>query len=316
MKNLEPEKFIENFEVEGYFGGEKIATYNLKDYLKPESIATKDNSKDFSFTVHKLPKYTESELKKPEGQRTPIEYRIVEKANVLSSKFDSIVHENNPLTINNVFKREKININIFKNWELSESAKGKEDSYTPVFTLTQSNGKNQEVKQYTFSKEKTELVDGNGKIFKYEIFEELDGKIQKVEKNPSVTYENGCYKIKDLPKTGLNGEEYFYDVKEEKVLKDGKDVTGDFSVTGNQEKLAVDNATGEYSKTIVNKQKPPTPENPPEPKKPPKPNEPPEKPKTPNTGDEGYMGVIALLLSLAALGFMTLKFRLYSARNE
>ena len=316
LKNLEPEKFIENFEVEGYFGGEKIATYNLKDYLKPESIVTKDNSKDFSFTVYKLPKYTESELKKPEGQRTPIEYRIVEKINILSSKFDKIVHNSNPLTINNVFKREKININVIKKWELSEDEKGKEDSYTPVFTLTQSNGKNQEVKQYTFSKDKTELVDGNGKVFKYEIFEEIDGKIQKVEKTPSVSYEDGCYKIKDLPKTDINGEEYFYDVKEEKVLKDGKDVTDDFSVTGNQEKLAVDNATGEYSKTIVNKQKPPTPENPPEPKKPPKPNEPPEKPKTPNTGDEGYMGVIALLLSLAALGFMTLEFRLYSARNE
>ena len=38
LKNLEPEKFIENFEVEGYFGGEKIATYNAKDYLKPKSL--------------------------------------------------------------------------------------------------------------------------------------------------------------------------------------------------------------------------------------------------------------------------------------
>lgn len=316
LKNLEPEKFIENFEVEGYFGGVKIATYDVKDYLKPESIATKDNGKDFSFTVYKLPKYTESELKKPEEQRTPIEYRIVEKTNILSSKFDKIVHNSNPLTINNVFKREKININIIKKWELSEDEKGKEDSYTPVFTLTQSNGKNQEVKQYTFSKDKTELVDGNGEIFKYEIFEDVNGKIEKIEKNPSVTYENDCYKIKDLPKTGPNGEEYFYDVKEEKVLKDGKNLTDDFSVTGNQEKLAVDNATGEYSKTIVNKQKPPTPENPPEPKKPPKPNEPPEKPKTPNTGDEGGMSVMALLLSLVALGFMTLEFRLYSARSK
>lgn len=316
LKNLEPEKFIENFEVEGYFGGEKIATYNAKDYLKPKSLVKKDNSKDFSFIVHKLPKYTESELKKPEEQRTPIEYRIVEKENILSSKFEKIVHESNPLTINNVFKSEKININIIKKWKMSESTEGKEDSYTPVFTLTQSNSKNQEVKQYTFSKEKTELVDGNGEIFKYEIFEELDGKIQKVEKIPSVSYEDGCYKIKDLPKTDLNGEEYLYEVKEDKVLKNGKNVTDDFTVTGNKEKLAVDNATGEYSKTILNKQKPPVPENPPEPKKPPKPNEPPEKPKTPNTGDEGYMSFIALLLSVVALGFSVLEFRLYSASNE
>lgn len=171
LKNLEPEKFIENFEVEGYFGGEKIAIYDVKDYLKPKSLVKKDNGKDFSFTVYKLPKYTESELKKPEEQRTPIEYRIVEKQNSLSSKFDSIVHENNPLTINNVFKSEKININIFKKWELSESAKDKEDSYTPVFMLIQSNGKNQDVKQYTFSKKKMELLDGKGKVFKYEIFE-------------------------------------------------------------------------------------------------------------------------------------------------
>lgn len=316
LKNLEPEKFIENFEVEGYFGGNKIATYNVKDYLKPGSIAPKDNGKDFSFIVHKLPKYTEAELKKPEEQRTPIEYRIVEKANILSSKFDQIVHNSNPLTINNVFKREKIDINIIKKWELLEEEKGKEDSYTPVFTLIQSNGKNQEVKQYTFSKGKTELVDGNGEIFKYEIFEELDGKIQKVEKTPSVSYEDGCYKIKDLPKTDADGKKYFYEVKEEKVLKNGKNVTGDFAVTGNKEKLAVDTATGEYSKTIINKQKPPIPENPPEPKKPPKPNTPPEKPKSPNTGDEGYMSFIALLLSVVALGFSFLEFRLYSARNK
>ncbi len=313
LKNLETEKFIENFEVEGYFGGNKIATYNVKDYLKPESIVKKDSSKDFSFIVHKLPKYTESELKKPEEQRTPIEYRIVEKENILSSKFEKIVHESNPLTINNVFKSEKININIIKKWKMSE---GKEDSYTPVFTLTQSNSKNQEVKQYTFSKEKTELVDGNGEIFKYEIFEELDGKIQKVGKIPSVSYEDGCYKIKDLPKTDLNGEEYFYEIKEDKVLKNGKNVTDDFAVTGNQEKLAVDTATGEYSKTIINKQKPPVPENPPEPKKPPKPNEPPEKPKTPNTGDGNYMSLIALLLSVVALGFSVLEVRLYFARNK
>lgn len=313
LKNLEPEKFIENFEVEGYFGGNKIATYNVKDYLKPESIVKKDSSKDFSFTVYKLPKYTEDELKKPEEQRKAIEYRIVEKQNDLSNKFEQIVYKSNPLTINNVFKREKININIIKKWKMSE---GKEDSYTPVFTLTQSNSKNQEVKQYTFSKEKTELVDGNGEIFKYEIFEELDGKIQKVEKIPSVSYEDGCYKIKDLPKTDLNGEEYFYEVKEEKVLKNGKNVTDDFTVTGNKEKLAVDNATGEYSKTIVNKQKPPVPENPPEPKKPPKPNEPPEKPKTPNTGDGNYMSLIALLLSVVALGFSVLEVRLYFARNK
>ena len=313
LKNLEPEKFIENFEVEGYFGGEKIATYDVKDYLKPESLVKKGKSKDFSFTVYKLPKYTESELKKPEEQRTPIEYRIVEKENILSSKFEKIVHESNPLTINNVFKSEKININIIKKWKMSE---GKEDSYTPVFTLTQSNSKNQEVKQYTFSKEKTELVDGNGEIFKYEIFEELDGKIQKAEKTPSVSYEDGCYKIKDLPRTDLNGEEYFYEVKEDKVLKNGKNVTDDFAVTGNQEKLAVDTATGEYSKTIINKQKPPVPENPPEPKKPPKPNEPPEKPKTPNTGDGNYMSLIALLLSVVSLGFSVLEVRLYFARNK
>ena len=131
-----------------------------------------------------------------------------------------------------------------------------------------------------------------------------------------MSYEDGCYKIKDLPKTDLNGEEYFYEIKEDKVLKNGKNVTDDFAVTGNQEKLAVDTATGEYSKTIINKQKPPVPENPPEPKKPPKPNEPPEKPKTPNTGDGNYMSLIALLLSVVALGFSVLEVRLYFARNK
>ncbi len=38
LNNLEAEKFIENFVIEGYFGGEKIATYDVKDYLKPESL--------------------------------------------------------------------------------------------------------------------------------------------------------------------------------------------------------------------------------------------------------------------------------------
>ncbi|MDY6116570.1 MAG: hypothetical protein SPH92_01080 [Anaerovoracaceae bacterium] len=311
LKNLEPEKFIENFEVEGYFGGNKIATYNVKDYLKPGSIAQKESSKDFSFIVHKLPKYTESELKKPEEQRTPIEYRIVEKANILSSKFEKIVHNSNPLTINNVFKREKIDINIIKKWELLEDEKGKADSYTPVFTLTQSNGKNQEVKQYTFSKEKTELVDGNGEMFKYEIFEEFDGKIQKAEKTPSVSYEDGCYKIKDLPKTDLNGEEYFYEVKEEKILKNGKNVTDDFAVTGNKEKLAVDTATGEYSKTIINKQKPPIPENPPEPNTPPEPGKPHEEynPKSPDTGDMGYRGILLFTMCVSVMTYSLYKVR-------
>ena len=125
LNNLEAEKFIENFVIEGYFGGEKIATYDVKDYLKPESLVKKDKSKDFSFTVYKLPKYTEDEFKKPENQRKAIEYRIVEKQNSLSNKFEQIVHKNNPLTINNVFKSEKININIFKNGSYLKAKKAK-----------------------------------------------------------------------------------------------------------------------------------------------------------------------------------------------
>lgn len=305
LNSIEPEKFIENFAIEGYFGGEKIATYDAKEYMKPKSLVKKDKSKDFSFTVYKLPKYTEAELNKPEEQRTAIEYRIVEKQNSLSSKFDQIVHKSNPLTINNIFKREKININILKKWELSENEKGKEESYIPVFTLSQSNGKNKDLKEYTFSKEKLELVDSNGKTFKYEIFEDVENKIEKIEKSPSVSYENGYYKIKDLPKTGPSGEEYFYEVKEKKVLKNGQNATTDFTIEGNSEKLVLDADTGEYSKTIINKQKPPIPNNPPEPNKPPKLNEPPEKPKSPSTGDEGYMTIIVLLICAVVYGGRT-----------
>lgn len=296
LNNLEAEKFIENFVIEGYFGGEKIATYDVKDYLKPESLVKKGKSKDFSFTVYKLPKYTEDEFKKPEDQRKAIEYRIVEKQNSLSNKFEQIVHKNNPLTINNVFKSEKININIFKKWELSETEKGKEESYIPVFTLIQTNSKNKDVKEYTFSKEKAELFDSNGKTFKYEIFENDEGEIKKTEKSPRVSYENGCYKIKDLPKTGPNGEEYIYEVKESKVIKSGKNVTSDFTIEGNSEKLAIDEATGEYSKTITNKEKPYVP---------------PEKPKSPDTGDENCMAIIGLLISAMLYGG-----RIYLAKRK
>lgn len=78
IAGVDPDTYLDNFEVESWQGETKIATVPARTYLKATSLA-RGEGKNFQFELEKLPMYTPEELAKTPAERTALTYRVTEK---------------------------------------------------------------------------------------------------------------------------------------------------------------------------------------------------------------------------------------------
>ena len=76
IKDLDPEKYLDNFQIETWQNDQKVKSEPVRTYLKQGSLKTE--GKNFEFRLVKLPKYSTDELAKPANQRVPFSYKVVE----------------------------------------------------------------------------------------------------------------------------------------------------------------------------------------------------------------------------------------------
>ncbi|MDE1564932.1 MAG: isopeptide-forming domain-containing fimbrial protein [Actinotignum sanguinis] len=78
IAGVDPDTYLDNFEVESWQGETKIATVPARTYLKAKSVV-RGEGKNFQFELEKLPMYTPEELAKAPAERTALTYRVTEK---------------------------------------------------------------------------------------------------------------------------------------------------------------------------------------------------------------------------------------------
>ncbi|MGJ9479817.1 isopeptide-forming domain-containing fimbrial protein [Actinotignum sp. GS-2025b] len=78
IAGVDPDTYLDNFEVESWQGETKIATVPARTYLKENSVM-RGEGKNFQFELEKLPMYTPEELAKDPAERTALIYRVTEK---------------------------------------------------------------------------------------------------------------------------------------------------------------------------------------------------------------------------------------------
>ncbi|ETJ98203.1 isopeptide-forming domain-containing fimbrial protein [Propionimicrobium lymphophilum] len=87
IKDLDPEKYLDNFQIETWQNDQKVKSEPVRTYLKQGSLKTE--GKNFEFRLVKLPKYSTDELAKPANQRVPFSYKVVENLpEELQGKFE------------------------------------------------------------------------------------------------------------------------------------------------------------------------------------------------------------------------------------